>query len=167
MRAWFLAACLTFLTCSALPAAAEDIGSNTVCFVPGPVDCAGVAAAEIAKAQRTIDMQSYNFTEPQIAQALIDAHARGVTVRLISDKSGPKERGGKAEVVAMAGIPVWIDYVPRIAHNKVMVIDGGTVLTGSFNWTVSADRNNAENLLVLREAALAAVYEANFEAAWP
>ncbi len=132
------------------------------CFVPGPADCAGVVAAELAKARTSIDMQAYNFTEPQIAQALLDAKARGVNVRLISDKSGPHERDGKTEVLAMAGIPVWIDYSPRIAHNKVMVIDNAEVLTGSFNWTVSADQHNAENLVIIESLQVAASYETNF-----
>ncbi len=145
------------------PAFSQTIGNSTVCFVPGPQDCAGVVAGEIAKAQHTVDIQAYGFTEPQIAQALIDAHERGVMVRLISDKSGPRERGGKSEILAMAGIPVWVDYVPRIAHNKVIVIDGSTVLTGSLNWTVSADQRNAENVLILHDRGLAAAYEQNFE----
>ncbi len=102
-----------------------------------------------------MSVQSYGFTEPQIAQALLDAYERGVKVRLVTDKTAPKERGGKAEILALAGIPVWVDYVPRIAHNKVMVIDSEVTLTGSLNWTVSADRHNAENLLVVRDPELA------------
>jgi phosphatidylserine/phosphatidylglycerophosphate/cardiolipin synthase-like enzyme len=157
----FLAECTAApVDTPAVPVASQP--ATQVCFVPGPVDCALQAVAQIDLAQHTLDMQSYNFTEPHIAAALIQAHARGVTVRLISDKTGPSEKGGQTEAVAKAGIPVWIDYEPRIAHNKVMVIDGVTVLTGSFNWTTSADQHNAENLLVLHDAQLAAQYEANF-----
>jgi phosphatidylserine/phosphatidylglycerophosphate/cardiolipin synthase-like enzyme len=156
--------CLIFALCLiATPALTQTMGHITVCFVPGPKDCASVVAAEIAKAQQSIDMQAYGFTEPQIAQALLDAHDRGVKIRLISDKTGPHEKGGKVEVLAVAGIPVWIDYVPRIAHNKVIIIDGNTALTGSLNWTVSANRRNAENLLVVRDPVLAQAFEANFE----
>jgi len=166
MRRLIFAALVTQCTCAAIPAYAEDIGNNTVCFVPGPDDCATVAVAEINKTQKTIDMQSYNFTEPHIAQALIDAHNRGVIVRLISDKSGPSECNGEVLPTAQAGIPVWIDNKPRIAHNKVMVIDAGEsnaeVLTGSLNCSVAAATKNAENLLVNRDPALAAAYEANF-----
>ena len=167
MRRLLFASFLVLRACTAIPAVAEDIGNDTVCFVPGPDDCALVAVAEIAKAQRTLDVQSYNFTEPHIEQALIEAHQRGVQVRLISDKTGPSERGGEVLPTAQAGIPVWIDYKPRIAHNKVIVIDAGgpdaEVLTGSFNWSVSAAQKNSENLLVVRVPDLAAAYEQNFE----
>jgi phosphatidylserine/phosphatidylglycerophosphate/cardiolipin synthase-like enzyme len=50
-----------------------------------------------------------------------------------------------------------------IAHNKIMVIDGQTVITGSFNFTKAAEENNAENLLVIRSPELAATYAANWQ----
>lgn len=158
MRHLFLALCLL-----ATSAVAQTAGSATVCLVPGPDDCAALVVDEIGKAQHMVDMQAYGFTEPQIAQAVLDAHERGVVLRLISDKTEPLERGGKAVVLAMAGIPVWVDYVPRIAHNKVIVLDGQIVVTGSFDRTVAADRRNAENLLILDDPGSAAAYEANIE----
>ena len=162
MRHFILALCLF-----ATSAFAEDIGNNSVCFVPGPEDCAMVAVGEIAKAQRTISVQAYQLTEPHITQALIDAKERGVSVRLIVDKTAPKERNGETITLANAGIPTWVDYKPRIAHNKVIVIDAGLpdaeVLQGSFNWTTNAALHNSENLLVMRDAALASAYETNFE----
>jgi len=57
-----------------------------------------------------------------------------------------------------------IDGVHAIAHNKVMIIDGQTVITGSFNFTTAAERQNAENLLVVRDHALAARYAENWRA---
>jgi phosphatidylserine/phosphatidylglycerophosphate/cardiolipin synthase-like enzyme len=51
-----------------------------------------------------------------------------------------------------------------IAHNKVMILDGQTVITGSFNFTKSAEESNAENLLVIRDAAIAGQYAANWHA---
>ncbi len=58
---------------------------------------------------------------------------------------------------------VWIDYVPRIAHNKVMILDSSTTITGSFNWITSANMHNAENLLIIRDPATTAAYQRNFE----
>ena len=159
MRQVFIAALLLLPT----PALAEDIGNDTVCFVPGPDDCALVAVAEIAKAQKTVELQAYGFTEQHIAQSLIDAKNRGVDVKVIVDKTAVHERNGETQVLAQAGVPVWVDHIPRIAHNKVIVIDGSTVETGSLNWTWAASHANAENTLVLRDPALAAAYEANFE----
>jgi phosphatidylserine/phosphatidylglycerophosphate/cardiolipin synthase-like enzyme len=161
MRRLLIASLLLLRTCS--PAFAEDIGGNTICFVPGPDDCAMVAVKEIDKAQRTVDFESYNFTEPHIAQALLDAHNRGVSVRLISDKTGPREKNGEVLPSAQAGIPVWIDNKPRIAHNKVIIIDGQTTIGGSYNYSTNANLHNAENLTIIRDPLWAAAYEANFE----
>jgi phosphatidylserine/phosphatidylglycerophosphate/cardiolipin synthase-like enzyme len=59
------------------------------------------------------------------------------------------------------GIPVKIDAQHAIAHNKVMIIDGETVITGSFNFTKAAEENNAENLLVIPDRKLADRYVRN------
>ena len=161
MKAIFAAA---LLLSAAIPAhAVETSGNASVCFTLHGEDCAMVAVGEIAKAQRTLDMQTYSFTEPHIAAALVAAKQRGVAVRIIADKTDPSERGGELVPVAQTGILAWIDYEPRIAHNKVMVIDGMTTLTGSFNWTASADHANAENLLVIHDPVLAGFYEQNFQ----
>ena len=62
------------------------------------------------------------------------------------------------------GVETYVDSMHAIAHNKIMIIDGTTVLTGSFNFTKAADQNNAENLLVIRDDKVAAKYEANWQA---
>jgi len=94
----------------------------------------------------------------------VDAHKRGVNVEVILDKSQRSERYSSADFVLHAGIPTFIDAKHAIAHNKIMVIDGKTILTGSFNFTKAAEENNAENLLVIQDAALAAKYMANWQA---
>jgi phosphatidylserine/phosphatidylglycerophosphate/cardiolipin synthase-like enzyme len=61
------------------------------------------------------------------------------------------------------GIPVKIDAQHAIAHNKVMVIDGETVITGSFNFTKAAEESNAENLLIIHDKKLASLYIKNWQ----
>ena len=145
----------------------DALGRGEVCFTTGGgstagSDCAALAAGEIAKAEREILVQAYNFTEPRIIAALIPAASRGVRVMLLVDKISARQKGEGVDSCARAGIAVSVDRRPRIAHNKVMVIDGTTVLTGSFNWSKSAETANAENLLVVRSPDLAAAYAANF-----
>ena len=82
---------------------------------------------------------------------------------MILDKSQKSERYTSATFLANEGVPTYIDSDHKIAHNKVMVIDGQTVITGSFNFTKSAEDGNAENLLVINNAPdLAARYTANW-----
>lgn len=145
----------------------DSLGGGEVCFTTGRgsaegSDCAALVAREIATAQRAILVQAYNFTEPHIIAALIAAAGRGVRVTLLVDKITAHQKGEGVDACAHAGIAVAIDNRPKIAHNKVMVIDSETVLTGSFNWSKSAEIANAENLLVVRSHELAAAYAANF-----
>jgi phosphatidylserine/phosphatidylglycerophosphate/cardiolipin synthase-like enzyme len=115
----------------------------------------------LASAQRTILAQAYSFTSAPIAKALLDAHTRGVQVQVILDQSQRTEKYFSADFLANQGVPVVIDAQHAIAHNKVMVIDGATLLTGSFNFTKAAQDRNAENLLSIRDAVLAAQYTQN------
>lgn len=85
-------------------------------------------------------------------------------VEVILDKSQRTEKYSSADFVQRAGIPAYIDAEHAIAHNKVMVIDGQTVITGSFNFTNAAEEHNAENLLVIRSPDLAEKYAANWMA---
>jgi phosphatidylserine/phosphatidylglycerophosphate/cardiolipin synthase-like enzyme len=85
-------------------------------------------------------------------------------VVVVLDKSQRRERYTSADFVAHAGIPTYIDDRHTIAHNKVMVIDRHTLITGSFNFTKAAEEKNAENLLVLKgNRALVDRYMRNFE----
>jgi phosphatidylserine/phosphatidylglycerophosphate/cardiolipin synthase-like enzyme len=95
---------------------------------------------------------------------LVDAHKRGVKVEVLLDKSPKGEKYTSADFILHAGIRTLIDAKHPIAHNKIMVIDGQTVITGSFNFTKAAEEGNAENLLVIRSPELAAKYTANWQA---
>ena len=132
-----------------------------VCFTPGG-DCTGRIVDTIGTAQHTILVQAYSFTSPAIAKALVDAKRRGVDVRVILDKSQRTERYSGADFLANGGVPVLIDAAHAIAHNKVMVIDNGVVISGSFNFTKAAQEKNAENLLVIHDTKLAGRYAANW-----
>ncbi len=133
-----------------------------VCFTPGGA-CTDLILAELGRARHRVLVQAYSFTSAPIAQALVQAHRRGVEVRVILDRSQLGERYNSGTFLSRAGIPVLVDDPPGIAHNKVMVIDDDEVITGSFNFTRSAQERNAENLLVLRDARLAEAYAANWE----
>jgi len=124
--------------------------------------CTEAIVGELNKAKAEILVQAYSFTSKEIAKALTDAHKRGVKVQVMLDKSNLTEKYSAADFVAHAGIPLLIDSEHAIAHNKVMVIDAETVITGSFNFTKAAETSNAENLLILHDKALAAKYAANW-----
>ena len=140
-----------------------NIDANTfqVRFSPNG-GCLNFAKGFIDKAQNYILVQGYSFTSELLAKALVEAHRRGVKVAILLDKSQPTAVGAQIYFVKNAGIPVSIDYVSGIAHNKIMIIDDKIVLTGSFNWTMGAETRNAENLLMINNEAIAKIYKDNW-----
>lgn len=132
------------------------------CFTPSG-QCTGLIVRALEGSKETVLVQAYSFTSAPIAKALTEAHKRGVDVRVILDKSQKSERYSELTFLRNAGIPVWIDYKVAIAHNKVMVIDGEIVVTGSFNFTKAAQDKNAENVLIIRDRELAKEYVDNWQ----
>jgi phosphatidylserine/phosphatidylglycerophosphate/cardiolipin synthase-like enzyme len=124
--------------------------------------CTDAIVKEIGKAKSEILVQAYSFTSKEIAKALVDAHKRGVHVETILDKSNKSQKYSAADFTFNMGIPTFIDAGHAIAHNKIMVIDKETVITGSFNFTKAAEEKNAENLLILKSKELAKQYIDNW-----
>jgi phosphatidylserine/phosphatidylglycerophosphate/cardiolipin synthase-like enzyme len=146
-------------------AAQED--GVAVYFSPGgnPTDA---IVALLDRARATVDVQAYRLTSRSIVEALVRAHGRGVRVRVLldgrQDEVGDADGQTDATPLLDAGIYVGLDDRHDIAHNKVMILDGSTVVTGSFNFSRAAEERNAENLVVLTDrATIAAAYAANFE----
>jgi phosphatidylserine/phosphatidylglycerophosphate/cardiolipin synthase-like enzyme len=117
---------------------------------------------EINDAKSEILVQAYSFTSSPIAKALVDAHKRGVKVEVILDKSQRKAQYTSASFLANMRVPTFIDDKHAIAHNKIMIIDKTTVITGSFNFTKAAEEKNAENLLIIKSKELASLYIDNW-----
>ncbi len=132
----------------------------TVAFSPNG-DGTRIIVKAIRQAKHRILVQAYGFTSRPIERALVQAEKRGVVVEAVFDKSTFSERYSEADVgdLMAHGVPMWEDWSPAIAHNKVMVIDGGTVITGSFNFTKAAQKDNAENVIIITGSpALARAY---------
>jgi phosphatidylserine/phosphatidylglycerophosphate/cardiolipin synthase-like enzyme len=165
-----------FMACS--QASAFDLDRNTtVVSAPTTVravftpqdDVAGFIVEAIHHAHKQVLVQAFSFTHGGIAKALIDAHNRGVEVKLIADREQTeKMEHGQVPRISSAGIPVWLDGEHQSAHNKVMVIDQGMpaaqVITGSFNFTQAAQFKNAENVVFLSgNEKLADAYARNWQ----
>ncbi len=98
-------------------------------------------------------------------QLLTEARARGVTVQLLLDKANEKETYSELGSLEEKGLEVKIDAHHAIAHNKIIIIDRRTLITGSFNFTRQAELENAENLLIVKgHYDLVETYVRNFQA---
>jgi phosphatidylserine/phosphatidylglycerophosphate/cardiolipin synthase-like enzyme len=134
-----------------------------VYFTPGD-HCAEKIINEINHENNRILVQAYQFTAANIAKALVQAKRRGVTVKIILDKSQYRsKRYSSALFFDHMGIPVWIDHKPAIAHNKILILGNHTVITGSYNFSKAAENRNAENLLIIKSKNLAERYSQNFD----
>ena len=108
-------------------------------------------------------MQAYSFSSKQICDALVEAKKRGVHVLILLDKSNEVERYSDLHIFLEQSLEPLIDAEHAIAHNKIMVIDQKTIVTGSFNFTHQAEGENAENLLIIKgHPELAGQYHVNF-----
>ena len=134
--------------------------SYQVCFSPEG-QCAEKIVTAIDNARQQILVQAYSFNHRAIIRALVNARQRGVEVKILLDKDALNHR---ALLSYLKRKHLWlaIDSTPTIAHNKVMIIDQQIVITGSFNFTLAADKDNAENVLIIDDRMLAQKYLKNW-----
>jgi len=125
--------------------------------------CVKGIVKEIEMGTREILVQAYSYSSTPIRNALINAQKRGAKVEIIFDKEDQKDQNYRAaKSFSKSGIIVHLDGSHTIAHNKVIIIDRETVITGSFNFTNAAETKNAENVLVVKSKALAGLYAENW-----
>jgi phosphatidylserine/phosphatidylglycerophosphate/cardiolipin synthase-like enzyme len=121
----------------------------------------------IHQAKRSIRVAAYSFTSKPIAEALLDAHKHGIDVKVVVDKSQAKEKYSSATFLANVGIPVRVDYKYAIMHNKFIIVDEDTTELGSFNYTLAAEKKNAENVMVIQgNRDVAATYAKEWQRLW-
>lgn len=120
----------------------------------------------ISLAEDSIQFMAFSFTIDELAQALLARAADGVTVTGIFERTGSETRFSELTPLFCAGLDVRQDGNPYILHHKVFIIDGQTVVTGSFNFSANATDSNDENLVIIRDTDLAAQYRAEFDRRW-
>ena len=122
-------------------------------------------------ATSTLDIAMFFFTSQPIADAVVAAKNRGVTVRLIIDAGGAANAYSKHGQLCAAGIAVKTENWGGKSHSKWAVADAAlpsaaAVVYGSMNWTASGDTQNDENTLYVKHAALAASFSSEFQRQW-
>lgn len=138
----------------------ESTNSYQVYFTPGH-DCTREIERAIGHARQSIYVQAYFLTSEPIISALVEAKSKQVDINVILDKRHPENQKAIKQLL-QAQVPVWIDQASGIAHNKVMIIDEQEVITGSFNFTYSANHRNRENVLLIKDRGIAKHYLQNW-----
>lgn len=141
-------------------------GTIEVAFSPRSGATAAIIKA-IAEARSSMLVSAYSFTSKEIASALLAAKKRGVSVKIILDKSQMSQSYSSSTFFMNQGFDMRIDAKHAIYHNKVIIIDDKTVITGSFNFTKAAEMKNAENVIIIRNnPELAKRYTENWRHHW-
>ena len=168
-KTFFFLLLISWLTaCTTIPAIPSTISAvngtvteTQVYFSPNG-GCTEAIVDQIDNAKSEILIQAYSFTSAPIAKALVNAHKRGIHVEIILDKSNKSKKYSAGDFTAHMGVTTYIDSRHAIAHNKIIIIDKETVITGSFNFTKAAEEKNAENLLIIKNKKLAEIYIDNW-----
>ncbi len=120
-------------------------------------------AASINTAQRTIDMAAFEFNNPVLTKAILDARGRGVTIRMVTDdEHGMEDDDSTIQQLIDAGVQVIDDGRSALMHNKFTIIDSTIVWTGSTNYTVNDVYRNNNNMMSLRSRRAVEAYQAEF-----
>ena len=138
---------------------------NQAYFSPGP-DCRIAIEQAMETALSELLICVFTISDDRLSDAVMAAHRSGLTVRVISDNDKMHDRGSDVERLSQAGVNMRIDRSPEHMHHKFMVIDGRTVMTGSYNWTRSAETRNEENIIAVDDPLLATRFSEEFERIW-
>jgi phosphatidylserine/phosphatidylglycerophosphate/cardiolipin synthase-like enzyme len=119
--------------------------------------------ARLNQAQQSIHFLAFSFTSDPIGSAMLARAKAGVSVAGVFETTGSETQFSEYGRMRKAKLDVLQDGNPYVMHHKVIIIDGRTVIFGSFNFSNNADKDNDENLLIIDDPALAQAFEAEFQ----
>lgn len=134
-------------------------------FSPGDA-CRQAIIAALSSAKREVRVCVFTISDDRISDALRDAHARGVNVRILTDNDKADDRGNDVYDLAREGLDVAYDNSSYHMHHKFALIDDDVLINGSFNWTRSASVKNEENIVLHFKEGLIEQFAEEFERLW-
>jgi mitochondrial cardiolipin hydrolase len=138
---------------------------SRVYFSPGE-GCQQAIIAELESASNYVDICVFTISDNVISRAIDACHKRGINVRIITDNDKMDDRGSDIRELRDNGLNIRMDQTSNHMHHKFAIIDGHTLITGSYNWTRSAYMYNHENILITSEADAIQQYADEFENLW-
>ena len=167
-----LYACLTMASGARLSEASAapgtDFGAEAVFARTHSI--AEVIEDLLSTTSRSIDAALHRFNSQRLAKALVEAHQRGVQIRLMTDRSKFGESAATQRLLSSSGFSVRVgagrEGNDSKMHHKFVVLDARLVITGSYNWTFASEERNHENVVLLRDPLVVETYIREFEALW-
>lgn len=143
----------------------KDLDKSNAFFSPGDA-CRNIIINQIMYATSRVNICVFTISDDRITSAIIDAHKRGKDVRIITDNDKSLDMGSDIAQLHKEGIAIKMDSTPNHMHHKFMVVDESSLITGSYNWTLSAARYNHENVLHSTEGGLVKSFLKEFGQLW-
>jgi cardiolipin hydrolase len=138
---------------------------SNVYFSPGET-CRKAIIDQINKALANIDICVFTISDDLITNAIISAHNRGISIRILTDNDKTFDRGSDIAQLARTGIIIKMDNTPDHMHHKFMIVDKLRIVTGSYNWTISAARVNHENIVLTNDEDIVSAFLQEFNRLW-
>lgn len=148
------------------PVISELKPNQIACFFSPGGEIRKVIRDELDRAKEEILIAMYDLTMRTLARALERAHGRGVKIRILFDRTQVEGPFSKYRYLKKRGIDCRVEHFEGVFHHKFCVIDRRLVLTGSYNWTASAEFRNQENLVLISEPRVAEGFYRKFEELW-
>lgn len=143
----------------------KDADKSNAFFSPGDA-CRNIIINQIMYASSRINICVFTISDDRIANAIIDAHKRGRDVRIITDNDKSEDMGSDIARLHKEGVAIKMDSTPNHMHHKFMIVDDSSLITGSYNWTLSAAKYNHENVLLTTEGGLVKSFLKEFGQLW-
>ena len=134
-------------------------------FSPGP-DCKKLILEHIDSARIELCICVFTISDNDIGRALINAHKKGIDIRIITDNDKVLDTGSDIYDLSLIGIPIRTDLTSNHMHHKFSIADGKQLITGSYNWTRSAELYNQENVILTEHLELVNPFKAEFHRLW-
>jgi phosphatidylserine/phosphatidylglycerophosphate/cardiolipin synthase-like enzyme len=156
------------------PTSPSTVDQQSVTIDGTPVQILFAAEDEVAShlvpmlegAKKSIRFMAFSFTHNGIGDAVLARAGAGIDVKGIFETRGSETEYSEMPILYCAGVPVRQDGNPGMFHHKVFVIDDKMVVTGSFNFSDNANESNDENVVIVANDDIAALYLREFERRW-
>ncbi|GAB4500187.1 MAG: phospholipase D-like domain-containing protein [Anaerolineales bacterium] len=122
--------------------------------------------AVVNDAQFRIRFLAFSFTHDALAQVMIEKARAGVDVGGVFETFGSNNPSSKLGRLWCAGLSVRQDGNSSFLHHKAIIVDDSIVITGSMNFSSNADETNEENVIILDNPEIAALYLQEYERNW-
>lgn len=146
-------------------AARGDAVESEAYFSPGDA-CRNKLRDLFHTVKHSVDICVFTISDDKLRDAIIEAHQRGVRIRIITDNDKSEDRGSDIDSLAEQGVSVVQDSSPYHMHHKFAIFDNDILVNGSFNWTRSASRNNEENIVAITSRRLTERFRQQFDKLW-